>query len=594
MSGMFDDFKEQVRSQANIVDIISEYIPLKKRGSSFWGCCPFHGEKTPSFSVTPDKNFFYCYGCHVGGDVFTFIMKMENCTFPEALKLLANKLGIAIPEKEKTQAELEREREFKQVIAANELATRFFQACLAKTDYGIKAQEYLEGRGITPEIIERFSIGVALPNYNALLAALGKRGCSAELLLKAGLAVKYDRGPMDKFRGRVMIPIQDPRGHVVGFGGRILEQSAQQMAKYMNTGETELFNKRTLLFGMNVALKAIKKRRQAVIVEGYMDAISLHAVGIDWAVASMGTAFAQEQAKLLARAADEVVFSYDSDAPGQRATVRAVSIAKAAGLKVRVLVVPDGKDPDEFVRKHGQEAYLQLLQTAVAGIEFQIRYVISQNNVSNLAGKVETVSNVLPFLSECKNEIEVAQHIKMLAQRLTIDEGLIMSEYRKLSRKNDRREQTPVIWQRQTNVLSAAEQAEQLLLYVILKNTELALLHRSDIDGVGFTSKPRSEIYSGLVQQLDAGEQAAADKLFTELSSEAADELAQIMAKESAAESGAKLVDDCLRQMRRGALERRYEEHRLRADEYERLGDSRFLQELAESQKIKDDIKKLY
>lgn len=594
MSGMFDDFKEQVRSQANIVDIISEYIPLKKRGSSFWGCCPFHGEKTPSFSVTPDKNFFYCYGCHVGGDVFTFIMKMENCTFPEALKLLANKLGIAIPEKEKTQAELEREREFKQVIAANELATRFFQACLAKTDYGIKAQEYLEGRGITPEIIERFSIGVALPNYNALLAALGKRGCSAELLLKAGLAVKYDRGPMDKFRGRVMIPIQDPRGHVVGFGGRILEQSAQQMAKYMNTGETELFNKRTLLFGMNVALKAIKKRRQAVIVEGYMDAISLHAVGIDWAVASMGTAFAQEQAKLLARAADEVVFSYDSDAPGQRATVRAVSIAKAAGLKVRVLVVPDGKDPDEFVRKHGQEAYLQLLQTAVAGIEFQIRYVISQNNVSNLAGKVETVSNVLPFLLECKNEIEVAQHIKMLAQRLTIDEGLIMSEYRKLSRKNDRREQTPVIWQRQTNVLSAAEQAEQLLLYVILKNTELALLHRSDIDGVGFTSKPRSEIYSGLVQQLDAGEQAAADKLFTELSSEAADELAQIMAKESAAESGAKLVDDCLRQMRRGALERRYEEHRLRADEYERLGDSRFLQELAESQKIKDDIKKLY
>ena len=177
MSGMFDDFKEQVRSQANIVEIISEYVPLKKRGGSFWGCCPFHGEKTPSFSVTPDKNFFYCYGCHVGGDVFTFVMKMENCTFPEALKLLANKLGIAVPEKEKTKAELEREKQAKQVIAANELATRFFQACLTKTDYGIKAQEYLTGRGITPEIIERFSIGVALPNYNALLSALGKRGC---------------------------------------------------------------------------------------------------------------------------------------------------------------------------------------------------------------------------------------------------------------------------------------------------------------------------------------------------------------------------------------------------------------------------------
>lgn len=594
MSGMFDDFKEQVRSQANIVEIISEYVPLKKRGGSFWGCCPFHGEKTPSFSVTPDKNFFYCYGCHIGGDVFTFVMKMENCTFPEALKLLAGKLGIAIPEKEKTQAEIEREKKAKQVLAANELAVRFFQACLTKTDYGTKAHEYLGARGITDEIIERFSIGVALPNYNALITALGKRGCGTDILMQAGLAVNYDRGPVDKFRGRIMIPIQDPRGRVVGFGGRIISQDSQQIAKYMNTGETEWFNKRTLLFGMNVALKEIKKRRQAVIVEGYMDAISLHAVGIDWTVASMGTAFSQEQARLLARVADEVLFSYDSDIAGQRATVRAVSIAKEAGLKVKVLIVPDGKDPDEFVRRHGKDAYLQLIETAISGIEFQMQYVISQNNVSNLAGKVEAVSNILPFLLECKNEIEVAQHVKTLAQRLTIDEGLIMSEYRKQSRKNNHTYGQESSWQRQTNALSAEDQAEQLLLYVILKNTNLTFLHREEIEQVGFTSKLRGEIYQGLIKQLDAGEQGSAEKLFTELSGEAAAELAQIMTKEVAAEIGEKLVDDCLRQMRRGALERRYEEHRLRADEYERLGDSRFLQELAESQKIKNEIKKLY
>lgn len=594
MSGMFDDFKEQVRSQANIVEIISEYVPLKKRGGSFWGCCPFHGEKTPSFSVTPDKNFFYCYGCHIGGDVFTFVMKMENCTFPEALKLLAGKLGIAIPEKEKTQAEIEREKKAKQVLAANELAVRFFQACLTKTDYGTKAHEYLGARGITDEIIERFSIGVALPNYNALITALGKRGCGTDILMQAGLAVNYDRGPVDKFRGRIMIPIQDPRGRVVGFGGRIISQDSQQIAKYMNTGETEWFNKRTLLFGMNVALKEIKKRRQAVIVEGYMDAISLHAVGIDWTVASMGTAFSQEQARLLARVADEVLFSYDSDIAGQRATVRAVSIAKEAGLKVKVLIVPDGKDPDEFVRRHGKDAYLQLIETAISGIEFQMQYVISQNNVSNLAGKVEAVSNILPFLLECKNEIEVAQHVKTLAQRLTIDEGLIMSEYRKQSRKNNHTYGQESSWQRQTNALSAEDQAEQLLLYVILKNTNLTFLHREEIEQVGFTSKLRGEIYQGLLKQLDAGEQGSAEKLFTELSGEAAAELAQIMTKEVAAEIGEKLVDDCLRQMRRGALERRYEEHRLRADEYERLGDSRFLQELAESQKIKNEIKKLY
>ena len=203
------------------------------------------------------------------------------------------------------------------------------------------------------------------------------------------------------------------------------------------------------------------------------------------------------------------------------------------------------------------------------------------------------MSNILPFLLECTNEIEVAQHIKTLAQRLTIDEGLIMSEYRKLSRKNDRREAVSK-WQVQPNVLSAEDLAEQLLLYVILKNTDLALVYRDKIDSVGFMSKFRGEIYEGLLKQLDAGNQSAADKLFTELSNEAATELAQIMTKDLAEENGEKLVDDCLRQMRRGALERSYEEHRLRADEYERLGDDRFLQELAESQKIKDEIKKLY
>lgn len=593
MSGILDDFKEQVRSQANIVEIISEYVPLKKRGGSFWGCCPFHGEKTPSFSVTAEKNFFYCYGCHIGGDVFTFIMKIENITFPEALKLLASKVGIAIPEKEKTQADIEREKKAKLVITANELAARFFQACLNKTDYGIKAREYLFARGITDEVIEKFSIGVALPNYNALISALGKRGYADNVLVKAGLAVNYNKGPMDKFRGRIMIPIQNPRGNIVGFGGRIIEQESSNMAKYMNTGETEWFNKRTLLFGMNVALKEIKKRRQVVIVEGYMDAISLHAVGIDWAVASMGTAFAQEQAKVLSRVADEVVFSYDSDSAGQNATVRAVSIANAANLKVKVVVVPEGKDPDEFVRKHGKDAYEKLMDTAVSGIEFQIQYTIKQNNVTNLAGKVEAVSNILPFLLECKNEIEVAQHIKMLAQRLTIDEGLIMSEYRKLSKKSNRNEPQG-IWKQQPNTLSAGDLAEQLLLYVLLTETELARIYIDEIEKIGFASELRKEIFSGILKQLDLGESTSADKLFTELSNEAATELAQIMTKEIADGNGDQVIDDCLRQMRKGMLEKSYEEHRLRADEYERLGDSRFLQELVESQKIKDEIKKLY
>lgn len=594
MSSMFDDFKEQVRSQANIVEIVSEYVPLKKRGSSYWGCCPFHGEKTPSFSVSPDKNFFYCFGCHAGGDVFTFIMKEENCTFQEALKILANKLGIPIPEREKTKQEIEREKEAKEIIAANELATRFYQACLAKSEYGKIAQRYLAGRGITPAIIEKFSIGVSLPVYTSLVKALGKRGCKPELLIKAGLAVRGRNGAYDKFRGRVMIPIEDARGHVVGFGGRTLEQNTDT-AKYMNTAETEWFNKRTLLFGLHAAFKEIKKRRQAIIVEGYMDAISLHAAGIDWAVASMGTAFSAEQAKLLARVCDEVVFSYDSDEAGLRADVRAVSIARGAGLKVRVLAVPDGKDPDEFVRKHGTDAYLELIKNASDGIDFQMRQTIAQNNVSNLAGKVEAVSNILPFLLECKNDIEVAGHIRRLAQLLTIDESLIVSEYRKLARKNGRRVQAQVPQPQAVRVKGAEDEAERQLLNILAKNLRLLLLYRDKIEQAGFQSPEHEEIYTALAEQLAKSPDGDVPaELFRSLNPQAAAEFAAIMAKNVQPGDEEKLIADCIRTMNKGRLEALYEKHRMLADEYERLGDSRFLQELAESQKIKDAIKNLY
>lgn len=594
MSSMFDDFKEQVRSQANIVEIVSEYVPLKKRGSSYWGCCPFHGEKTPSFSVSPDKNFFYCFGCHAGGDVFTFIMKEENCSFQEALKILANKLGIPIPEREKTKQEIEREKEAKEIIAANELATRFYQACLTKSEYGKIAQRYLAGRGITPAIIEKFSIGVSLPVYTSLVKALGKRGCKPELLIKAGLAVRGRNGAYDKFRGRVMIPIEDARGHVVGFGGRTLDQNTDT-AKYMNTAETEWFNKRTLLFGLHAAFKEIKKRRQAIIVEGYMDAISLHAAGIDWVVASMGTAFSAEQAKLLARVCDEVVFSYDSDEAGLRADVRAVSIARGAGLKVRVLAVPDGKDPDEFVRKHGTDAFLELIKNASDGIDFQMRQTIAQNNVSNLAGKVEAVSNILPFLLECKNDIEVAGHIRRLAQLLTIDESLIVSEYRKLARKNGRREQTPVPQPQAVRVKGAEDEAERQLLNILAKNLRLLLLYRDKIEQAGFQSPEHEEIYKALAKQLtESPDGDVPAELFRSLNPQAAAEFAAIMAKNVQPGDEEKLIADCIRTMNKGRLEALYEKHRMLADEYERLGDSRFLQELAESQKIKDAIKNLY
>ena len=590
MDGEFENFKEQVRSTADIVEVISSYVPLKKRGQSFWGCCPFHGEKTPSFSVNPGKNMFYCFGCHEGGDIFKFIMKIENCGFMDAMKLLAGRYGIAVPEKQKTAAENKREKQRERIYDTNATACRFYQACLLNTDYGKPALNYLAGRGIDRKIIDSFGIGYALASFSALLSNLGRRGYSPQELEAAGLAARGKSHMYDKFRNRVMIPIRDPKGHIVGFGGRVLDDSTP---KYLNTAETEWFNKRRILFGMDVAYKPIRATKQAVIVEGYMDAISLHAAGIDNAVASMGTAFAQEQAKLLKRIADEVIFSYDSDSAGRRASVRAVSIAREAGLKVRIATVPDGKDPDEFVRRHGKEAFLQVLAQAKEGIDFQIDETILQGDTGNLAGKVDAVSNILPFLLECKSVIEAAEHIRRLAQRLTIDEGLIVEEYRKAAKKGGARLEPvrgPELRMQETD---ACRQAGELLLAALLVEPERADRCTEVVETTGCGSAELQQIFTELCR-LEAAGTFTVDKLNDALTGEAQSALARIRIKQLPAASGERMVDDCLRQLRRSHLEREYERHRLLADEYERSADERFMQELMETQRIKNEIKKLY
>lgn len=591
MSADFTDFKEQVRNSADIVEVVSGYVALKKRGRNYWGCCPFHGEKTPSFSVNAEKNMFYCFGCHEGGDVFRFIMKSENCSFMEAVKMLAVRYGIPIPEKEKTAAEIRRDRQRKELGEANELAVRFYQSCLLRTQYGKPALAYLAGRGITQQIIEQFSIGYAIDNFSALTTSLGKRGCSTDVLIKAGLALPgKNGGAYDKFRGRVMIPIKDARGRVVGFGGRVLGSDMQP--KYMNTGETELFNKRYLLFGLDIAVKNIKMLHQAIVVEGYMDAISLHAAGITNAVASMGTAFSAEQARILKRITDNVVFCYDSDEAGRRASVRAVSIAREAGLQVQVAGVPDGKDPDEFVRQYGKDAFLEVVRQAPDGIDFQIEATIRQNNVTNLAGKVEAVSNILPFLLECKNEIEVAGHIRKLAQRLTIDEGLIADEYRKAARSKKPAAAVDMARAAAPEMVPTENQAETVLLAVLLEHPDMAEDCQDTIEKVGFVHKGYSEIFKALLSVQD--EENPVERLTSLLDDEQVSVVAGLLSRHISDGDCEKIIEDCLRQMQQAFLKQQYEKHRLLADEFERSGDKRFIDELRESQRIQHEIKKLY
>ena len=590
MDGEFESFKEQVRGTANIVEVISGYVPLKKRGQNFWGCCPFHGEKTPSFAVNPAKNMFYCFGCHEGGDIFKFIMKMESCDFMEALKLLAARYGIPVPERQKTAVEIRREKHRERIYETNATACRFYQACLLNTPYGKGALAYLNGRGISQEIISSFSIGYALDSFTSLLSNLGRHGYKGEELLAAGLVAEGRQQLYDKFRNRVMIPIKDPKGKIVGFGGRVLDNSTP---KYLNTAETEWFNKRRLLFAMDVAYKAIRSSRQAIVVEGYMDAISLHAAGISNVVASMGTAFAAEQAKLLKRVADEVVFCYDSDSAGRKASVRAVSIARTEGLKVRIAGVPEGKDPDEYVRRYGKESFLKVLSEAREGIDFQIEETILQSDVSNLAGKVDAVSNILPFLLECKSEIEAAEHMRRLAQRLTIDEGLIVEEYRKATRKNGARRESVYVPVPDVKKISVTRQAEEQLLAVLLEEPYLAENCQEVVQQTGWSEPALAQIYAYLAALTEANA-FTIDKLNDALDGAGQSALAGIRTRAVPTQDGEQFVKACLRQLRRSYLEQEYEKHRLLADEYERLADERFMQELQETQRIKDEIKKLY
>ena len=347
----YEEFIERLREESDIVAIISEYVSLKKNGKNYWGCCPFHSEKTASFSVTPDKGFFYCFGCQAGGNVFNFIMKIENITFFEATRMLAQKINLPLPQKEKTKEELLRDKQISLLYKINATAKDFFFACLTKTNYGKSATAYLKKRGLSDEVINEFQLGFA-PNYwDKLSQAFVKRGFTETDLLQAGLVLERKQGGIyDRFRNRVIFPITDEKNRVIGFGGRVLDDS---LPKYLNSPETVVFNKRQTLFGLAKAGKYIKEKNQALIVEGYMDVISAYNAGIKNVIASLGTSFTVEHGKKLLKYTDNFIFAYDSDNAGQNATLRALAIVKKIGAKVKVLSIPDGKDPDDYIKKYG-------------------------------------------------------------------------------------------------------------------------------------------------------------------------------------------------------------------------------------------------
>ena len=594
-SERMDEFVEQVRSQSDILNVIQSYVPLKRKGNRYWGCCPFHNEKTPSFSVVPDKGFFYCFGCHAGGNVFKFISLIENVTYFEAIKLQAEKLGIPLPERQRTPQEIAREREMADLRKVNEMARDFFHNCLTMTHYGEAGKAYFAGRDISPETIEEFKLGFAPNAWDKLSTAFTKRGVKQEFLLACGLSAERNNGGglYDRFRNRVIIPIADERGRVVGFGGRVLDDSTP---KYLNTPETILFNKRKLLFGLDRSHRAIQQAGYAIVVEGYMDAISVFGAGVRNVVASLGTAFTAEHCQKLLRYAPDIYFCYDSDEAGQKATIRALSIVRDTGAVVRVIVVPDGKDPDEYIRKHGADAFRALVKEALPLVEYRLQYVLKHVNYDTLDGKVKALHEMLPVLAGIKETAVRSEYEKKLAQILLLDEGVVRDELRRYARGAVAEESAPVrapIRQAVQQQDNAIRRAGRIIVRMVWQDVSLIHHVESVLPLAGIGDPVQREILLFL-QDLSNQGQAPDDVTAAEnLGEDAAAELSRALVENLGGRAETEAYNDSLKVLRKAYLNMLFVEHSRKADAYMKAGNAAYVDELNEVMKIKDEMDEL-
>lgn len=425
------EFIEQVRAGNPIVDVVGSYVPLTRKQNNYWACCPFHEEKTPSFSVSPDKEFFYCFGCHAGGDVFQFVQKIENISFPESVEKLAQRIGLEIPKTDLSPAEREREEERQRLYEICDLAASYFHNCLTKTRMGAAGIDYFKKRGLSAQTIVDFKLGFAPPQWDRLYRDFRERGYREKDLIKSGLCLTKNGKTYDRFRGRCMFPIRDDKGRVVAFGGRIIEEGEP---KYLNSPESPIFHKGDLLFAMERARKEIRKTKQAVLVEGYMDVVGVHNLGVTNVVASLGTAFTQRQAQLLRRICDVAIVAYDMDRAGREATRRAIAIARETGLKLRIATLPDGKDPDEYIKQHGANAWEDVITMAQNVLDYRLDEIIAAHDATSTDGKNMIVQEFVPEIMQTDNAITIDSYLRRLATRLRMNENIVRSEAQKIAK----------------------------------------------------------------------------------------------------------------------------------------------------------------
>lgn len=506
-----DDMISHICDENDIIDYVSQYVQLKKSGRDYSGLCPFHHEKTPSFHVSREKQLFHCFGCGASGNLVQFVMRSENLDFVDALKVLADRAGIIIPEDDGDFSDENHEKK-KRILAMNKYAARFFYKCLKNKSTGEKGQQYFVKRNIPWKTVTVYGLGYAPDSRDMLLKHLNSKGFKTDEIVEAGLAVSREGKIYDKFRDRVMFPIIDVRGNVIGFGGRIMHDNKEingyKIPKYLNSPETPVFDKGKNLFSINLAKNA--KSSEIILCEGYMDVISVYQAGIKNIVATLGTAITENQAKLMMRYANEILICYDSDEAGTKAALRAIDVITDVGGRSRVIRLKNAKDPDEYINKNGVEKFKEAVRNAVPATEFKISLIKKQYDTTSTEGKILFIEEVVKVFTKLKDAVEIDAYITKVAEDTGISRDAILSKYReKTSKSAYRRIPTKTEYQKKTEqkkreavrekkVTASLLEAEKRLIGLISQSKKLYRLASAQIKAEEFST----EVYRRLARMI--------------------------------------------------------------------------------------------
>ncbi|MDD5497685.1 MAG: DNA primase [Atribacterota bacterium] len=505
-----EEILDEIRNRLDIVELISEYVSLKPSGKGYKGLCPFHQEKTPSFMVDSGRQIFHCFGCGEGGNIFTFIMKMEKVKFPEAVKILADKAGIALPTFENQNIKIAPDREL--IFRLNEIAADYYHRNLFSAQ-GKSARQYLWKRNFSEEIIKKFQLGYALPGYEHLMSILLAKKIPLSDLFKAGLVAKSSKSgkTIDYFRNRIIFPIFNLQGNIIAFGGRVLDD---KLPKYINSPETAVYSKAKHLYGLFQAKKSIRQKNQVIIVEGYTDVLMAHQYGFENVVASLGTALTSQQIDLVKRYADEVLVAFDSDTAGKIATLRSLNMIKKAVRKVRIISLPLNSDPADVLLKEGKNYFSNLLDKALPLIDYKLKVLTEQYNASTSAGKISIIRELFPDLSSVTSEVELQTEVKKIAEKLDLAEESILNDLNRY-KKGNRVLLTSILTD--TSSESTHINAEKILIGSMLQKRDNIEKIFSELQVEDFSIQEHREIVSIIMDLFKGGEKVSLQKVMDEL-----------------------------------------------------------------------------